>query len=187
MSNPELITNLNLLKAAITDVDYATNNENEYRYLSELEMNIMTNYNNNINLSEKVTNKIDDLNDQFKDKVKKIDDISQRKLEISRFYTLKYSKEISVLQKIVLICGLGLVGCLLFNIGVISNNFLSLYLGIILAVGFVIVFYNLWDIYLRDNNTFDEYDYGIYGSKPATVEPSNSQSMTNNELSNLRC
>jgi hypothetical protein len=85
-------------------------------------------------------------------------------------------------------CGIGLIGCLLFNIGVISNNFLSLYLGIVLSIGFVIVFYCLWDIYIRDNIVFDEYNYGVYGSEaPSTILPSNNNSFDKHELSKLKC
>jgi hypothetical protein len=188
MANPPIITKLNDFNNSITDPNFSSNNPIEYSYLDSVKNNILINNASNNILSRQITNNIDLMKDKFEGRVKKIDDISQRKLEISRFYTLKYSKEISVLQKIVFICGLGLIGCLLFNIGMISNNFLSLYLGIVLAVGFVIVFYNLWDIYVRDNNDFDEYDYGIYGSKPGPdVLPANTQSMANHELSNLKC
>jgi hypothetical protein len=189
MSDPAIITKLNSLNTDIQDPNFTSNNPNEYTYLDNLKKNVLTNYTSNIALSKQVTNTIDLMKGNFNDRIKKIDDINQRKLEISRFYTLKYSKEISILQKIVFICGVGLIGCLLFNIGMISNNFLSLYLGIVLAIGFVVVFYNLWDFYVRDNNVFDEYDYGIYGSKPVTTQvlPSNSQSMVNNEIPDLKC
>lgn len=188
MEDPPIITKLNNLKTNITDSNFSSNNINEYNYLDNFHNNIKDNYMTDIQLSGDLTDAIGNLKGNFKDKIKKIDDINQRKLEISRFYILKYKKEISILQKIVFICGLGLIGCLLFNIGIISNNFLSLYLGIILAIGFIIVFYNLWDIYIRDNNVFDEYNYGVYGSNISnTVLPSNTGSYDKNELSKLKC
>lgn len=188
MTGTELITKIDNLNALYQDPNFSSNKQNEYDYLDELKNTVFTNYESNVTNSNNITNKIEDLKRQFEGRAKKIDDISQRKLEINRYYILKYTKEISLLQKIVLICGAGLIGCLLFNIGLISNLFLSLYLGIVLAIGFVIVFYNLWDIYIRDNIVFDEYNYGMYGSKsPTNVTPVNDDKYDTNELSNLKC
>jgi hypothetical protein len=187
MAGVDLITKINSLKSDIEDTNFANNYQSQFSYLDKLNIDVKDNYDANVILSSELTNTIGSLKGHFDERIKKIDDISQRKLEISRFYTLKYRKEISILQKIVFICGIGLIGCLLFNIGLISNNFLSLYLGIVLAIGFVIVFYGLWDVYIRDNNDFDEYNYGVYGSTMGTVIPSNSGKYNKHELSNLKC
>jgi hypothetical protein len=183
-----IITKLDSLDSDIRNPNFSSNYPNEYNYLNQLKNSITTNYDNNAILSQNITSNIENLQGKYGSQIKKLDDISQRKIEISRFYMLKYKKEISILQKIVLICGIGLLGCLLYNIRIISNNFLSLYLGVVLSVGFVMVFYSLWDIYIRDNNVFDEYDYGVYSSKtPTIVTPSNDEAHLNLQLSNLKC
>ncbi len=188
MSDPVIISKLNDLETLISDPNFSSNYPSEYEYLVNLKKTIKSNYDNNISLSNEITKNIDTLKSKFESKIEKIDNISQRKIEISRFYTLKYKKEISLLQKIVLMCGIGLVGCLLYNIGMISNNMLSFYLGIVLSVGFVVVFYSLWDIYIRDNLVFDEYDYGAYSTKaPNSVTPSNDDDYYKFELANLKC
>ena len=33
------------------------------------------------------------------------------------------------------------------------------------SIGFILVFYDLWDLYIRDNKNFDEYDYNVYYNK----------------------
>jgi uncharacterized membrane protein (DUF485 family) len=184
-TDPELIKNLNKLNQDYQNPNFMSNNPKEYEFLNNVKSSVLSNYENNIMMSQTITSNIESLKGQFEHKIKKIDDLSQRQLEINRFYILKYKKEIELLQRIVLICGIGLVGCLLYNIGLISNNFLSLYLGIVLSIGFIVIFYSLWDIYIRDNNVFDEYDYGVYGSEQGTnIVPEN---VNKYEYNNLKC
>lgn len=188
MSEPVIITKLNNLNSKIQDSNFSTNNPSQYGYLDNIKTNILSNYDNSITKSQSLTSNIQNLKTTFDGKIVKIDNISQRKLEISRFYILKYQKEIGLLQKIVITCGIGLAGCLLFNIGIISSSFLSFYLGVVLSVGFIVLFYNLWDIYVRDNQVFDEYEFGVYGTKaPTTVIPENDNKYSDSQLSSLKC
>lgn len=188
MSDPELINTMNQIINKYSDSDFINNYTDESNYLMNLKDVLLGNYQKSIDTTHNITNKIDELGNQFEGRIEKINDLNQRKLEITRFYVLKYKKEIDLLQKIILMCGFGLIGCLLFNMGLISNNFLSLYLGLVLSIGFIIIFYNLWDIFIRDNNVFDEYDYGIYSTKsPTNVTAVNDDKYDNNELANLKC
>jgi hypothetical protein len=40
--------------------------------------------------------------------------------------------------------------------------------GVVLGIAFIIIGRMLWDISVRDNINFDEYNFGIYGTKPMT-------------------
>jgi hypothetical protein len=39
----------------------------------------------------------------------------------------------------------------------------SFIVGTILAIAFIYLIYGLWDLYLKDDKNFDEYNYSIYG------------------------
>ena len=177
------------LREDIEATKLAKNEPYTYAYLNDLADVLDANSANNIALSSNVTDRIYEIKDKFNDKIEGINNLNKRKLEIEHFYILKYKKEIQLLQQIIIICSIGLVGCFIYSMGLMSNNMLSLYLGFVLAVGFVFVFYRLWDIFIRDNEVFDEYDYGIYGSKPAeNVDmTTDTKGKVKHNLSNLKC
>ena len=76
-----------------------------------------------------------------------------------------YDKKIKIMKETIIICCLGLIGCFLLNKQIISDKLFSIYLGLVFSVGFILVFYDLWDLYIRDNKNFDEYDYSVYYNK----------------------
>jgi uncharacterized membrane protein (DUF485 family) len=84
-----------------------------------------------------------------------------RQIEINNNYLKRYERQIYIIKKIILICVIGLIGCILFSNSLIGYGMLNIYLGIVLSVGFIVIFYDLWDIYIRNNNNFDEYDYDM--------------------------
>jgi uncharacterized membrane protein (DUF485 family) len=88
--------------------------------------------------------------------------IQDKKININTYYRKLYDKKIKIMKEIIIICCLGLIGCFLLNKQLIGDKLFSMYLGLVLSIGFIVVFYDLWDLYIRDNKNFDEYDYSVY-------------------------
>lgn len=88
--------------------------------------------------------------------------IEKRKLEIEQFYILKWKRQKEVFQKIVFYCAILMFITVVYKINLMSDKVYSIMLGIVLAVAFITIFYDLWDIFLRNNNVFNEYDFAYY-------------------------
>jgi hypothetical protein len=86
----------------------------------------------------------------------------KKQQDIQDYYDKKYQQQIFILKIIIVMTLFVMVGCLFFNYGLIPVYILTIYLGFVLSVGFVIVFYYLWDLFLRDNTQFDEYNFAPY-------------------------
>ena len=88
-----------------------------------------------------------------------------KKLNINTYYSKLYDKKIKIMKEIIVICCLGLIGCFFLNNKIIDDKVFSLYLGLVFSIGFILVFYDLWDLYIRDDKNFDEYDFSTYYNK----------------------
>jgi hypothetical protein len=98
-------------------------------------------------------------------------DIYNKKLlDVNNYYILKYKSESHILKLIIFFCGLALIGCLFFLKGFIGETLYIIYLGFIITIGLFYIIYNIYDLIYRDNQRFDEYDYG-YMQKPGTDLP----------------
>ena len=92
---------------------------------------------------------------------------NQKLLDVNNYYILKYKSESNILKLIIFFCGLALIGCVFFLKGLIGEGLYIIYLGFIITIGVVHVIYNIYDLKYRDNQRFDEYEYG-YINKPGT-------------------
>ncbi len=108
----------------------------------------------------------------------------QRNAEVDIFYILKYKKQIRMLQHIIIACCVGLIGSVLYHNGLISSDMYTLYLIIVLTIGMLIVLYDLFDIFIRNNNNFHEYDYEFIYSPP-TIPLVKNKNYNSLELSNM--
>ena len=108
----------------------------------------------------------------------------ERNAEVNMFYLLKYNKQIYVLQVIVVICCIALFGAILYSNSILSSSAYTYYLGGVFGIGFIIVVYNIYDIYIRDSITFNEYDFQY---KPPTPDATNSNlaSLSTTQLANM--
>ena len=108
----------------------------------------------------------------------------QRHAEVDIFYILKYKKQILMLQHIIIACCVGLIGSVLYHNGLIPSELYTTYLSIVFAIGILVVLYDLFDIFIRNNNNFNEYDFEFIYSPPTIplVKPKNKNSL---ELSNM--
>lgn len=108
----------------------------------------------------------------------------QRHAEVDMFFILKYKKQILTLQHIIIICCVGLIGSVLYHNGLITSDIYTLYLGVVFAIGIIIVLYDLFDIFIRNNNDFNQYDYEFIYSPP-TIPKSTPINYNALELSNM--
>ena len=86
----------------------------------------------------------------------------KKQQDIQDYYDKKYQQQIFILKIVIVLALFVMAGCLVYNYGIISIYILVVYLGFVLSVGFVVVFYYLWDLFLRDNSQFDEYNFAPY-------------------------
>jgi hypothetical protein len=105
---------------------------------------------------------------------KNLDDFSQnmvdtkRNIEIDLFYIEKYRAQIDVLKYIIFICCISLFGSVMYHNRLLTDTLYTGYLTLVFVIGLIIILYKLFDIFIRNNNNFKEYDYNfIY--KPPTV------------------
>jgi hypothetical protein len=89
-----------------------------------------------------------------------------RHIEINEYSILKYKKQTLLLQKIIVICVIALIGSLFFYSNIIPNTVYNIYLGIIFGVGFIIVMYDLFDIFIRTDYDFNQFDYNFIYTPP---------------------
>ncbi len=84
----------------------------------------------------------------------------------------KYKNQIHILYIINLYC------LLVIGLTILNNRFsyfddlaYSSIVGVLLAILFTYIMYNLWDIYLRSNTIYDMYDFDKYGEPPNRSNP----------------
>ena len=90
---------------------------------------------------------------------------NEKQVEINKYYSMKYKSESYILKLIIFFCGLALVGCLFYSKGFIGNALYVIYLGFIISIGIIVICYNIYKLFYKDNQKYDENDYG-YMNKP---------------------
>jgi hypothetical protein len=126
------------------------------------------NYRIDVSYSSVVNELITDLNQKVGPQVEKELQLKQKKMEIQDYYTKSYDKQIQIFKIIVFFTLFALVGGICLHYRLISSSIFALYLGLVLSIGFIVLFYALWDFFLRDSTEFDEYNFLVYQS-PASV------------------
>lgn len=130
----------------------------------------LRNYNliiKNHNVDAEYDTQVNELLDNLKGsgiegKRKRANDLKERKRDIQEYYYSEYTLQIFIVKTIVLFTLIALAGCALYQYSLMSSMLLMVYLGAVGAVAFVVIFYYLWDFYLRDTTIFDEYDFSKY-------------------------
>lgn len=118
-----------------------------------------------------VNNLITDLNDNLLPQVERDIQFKKKQMDIQEYYSKNYQQQILILKILVLFSLLALLGGLLLNYHIITVTLFALYLGTVLSIGFIVLFYYLWDFYLRDNSVFDEYNFLIYTPPKPEIPP----------------
>jgi len=126
------------------------------------------NYNIDMSYSDIVNGLIVDLSNNTLSQVERELQYKKKQIEIQEYYAKNYQQQIFIFKILLIISLAALFGGLLLNYQFISISLFTVYLGTVFALGFIVLFYFLWDFYLRDNTQFDEYNFLIYQppSKP---------------------
>jgi hypothetical protein len=95
----------------------------------------------------------------------------EKELEVNNYYILKYKSESHILKSIIFFCGLSLIGCFFFLKGLIGEALYIIYLGCIITFGMIYIIYNMYDLKYRDNQKFNEYDYGYMQKTGTDIKP----------------
>jgi len=82
-----------------------------------------------------------------------------RLIEINDFYTKKYDHQTQILKTISVLCVIIIIITFCANRGYLSETFSKVLVGLVMGIGFIMVMYKLWDVFIRDNHIFDEFDW----------------------------
>ena len=123
---------------------------------------IKTNYNTDVQLLISLQDTVTGFDADFNKKAYQTVQNKKRQAEIDKYYESMYQKQILLMKKAVFLACLAILGCVLLQNNFMSEKFFVLFEALILSAGFIIIMYDLWDIYLRDNSIFDEYDFSVY-------------------------
>lgn len=148
------------LNGVITDISGSESTKGIFLY-NELEK-LKTNLEYDMIYRDKIHAVIGDISNNLLGNVERNVNHKKRQQDIQDYYNKNYQQQIFILKLVIFFSVIALVGCLFFNFGLISVYLLSFYLGVVLSVAFVVVFYYLWDFFVRDNQVFDEYEFSIY-------------------------
>lgn len=101
----------------------------------------------------------------------KNDIYDEKEIEVNNYYILKYKSESHILKSIIFFCGLALFGCFFFLKGFIGEALYIIYLGCIITFGMIYIIYIMYDLKYRDNQQFNEYDYGYMQKTGTDIKP----------------
>lgn len=162
----KVITDISI---AYPDYSYSAGQLNQQIHL------IHENYNIDLSYSTIVNDIMVDLSNNVLTQVERDLNYKKKQMDIQEYYDKNYQQQIILFKVLLIFSLLALFGGLLLNYQWISLSLFTVYLGTVLAVGFIVMFYFLWDFYLRDNTNFDEYDFVVYNPppKPAMAKDTN--------------
>jgi hypothetical protein len=108
---------------------------------------------------------------------------NRRLIQINTYYGKQYDAYAQVMKYILLFCIPILILSILVNKKIITENIYNSSVIFILVISFIIIIFKLWDISLRDNMNFDEYNWRFTPPKTANskVSTTDTTSSTINE------
>jgi hypothetical protein len=138
----------------LEDVDTSQNSEILKKFNDILEKN---------NISGNFKNKLETVNLHFKEKQDKIPQYEVvNKIRWNTYYYKKYRQQTRMLVFIIFICVL-MIALSKLRSAYFDEKAYSLVVGIILGLAFIYTLYGIWDLSIKDDKNFDEYNYGVYG------------------------
>jgi len=120
---------------------------------------ILEKNNNNTNLQTKLNT----INAEFKEDKTPYNKIINE-IRWNTYYYKKYREQTKILVFIIFIC---IIMIILTNLrkkfSYFDEKAYTMIIGIILGFAFIYLVYELWDLYIKDDKNFDEYNYSVYG------------------------
>jgi hypothetical protein len=89
--------------------------------------------------------------------------VSLNQIQWNYYYYKKYKRINEILRNYIIVC-IVLIILSRLQSPYFDNLSYTLITGLILALLFLYVMYSVWDIFIRDNINFDEYNFNQYGS-----------------------
>jgi len=107
-----------------------------------------------------------------------------RLLEIDRYYISKYKAQTNILKTFIFFCCLALIGAIIYNKQLMTLLTYTCYIAFIFIVMLLIIGRDIFNLFMRDNQNFDEFDYSIY-YRPTSIGSNMYKGRNTAELSNL--
>ena len=108
-----------------------------------------------------------------------------RMVEINTYYSSKYSAQTEIMKMIIIICVPLLIITILSKKEIIPENIADIVMALVITIGAGIVAVKFYDLTIRNNMNFEEYEWGSDPSSlPATTDTTTSTS-TQNSSNNL--
>ena len=82
-----------------------------------------------------------------------------RLIEINDYYDKKYTSQTDVLKTISGLCLIIIVLLIINQKTNMPEKITNILIGIIIAIGIIVTILKLWNIFIRDNQVFDEFDW----------------------------
>ena len=114
-------------------------------------------------LLEIVDSEKDYVNDEY-NRIRKELELKKRQIEINKYYELKYKRQIQIIKGIIFLCSIMIIITFIFKMNLFSERIFSIIIGTWFAVLVIYLAHSFYDIYVRDNIRFDEYDYSYISS-----------------------
>jgi len=153
------------MNTVLSDLMVAYPDQNSQANLMNQQVNhIYDNYQLDISYATLLDGMMLDLSNNGLEQLERDLQFKKKTLDIQEYYHKNYQQQIVILKIVLFFSLLALVGGLLLNYQIISVSFFAVYLGVDLSIGFIVLFYYLWDFYLRDNTNFDEYNFMTYNA-----------------------
>lgn len=92
-----------------------------------------------------------------------------RLIEINDYYDKKYTSQTDVLKTISGLCLIIVVLLIINQKTNMPEKITNILIGIIIAIGIIVTILKLWNIFIRDNQVFDEFDWFL---KPSAKKDS---------------
>jgi len=144
----------------LEDVDTSQNSEILKKFNDILEKN---------NLSGNFKNKLETVNLHYKENQDKIpQDEVVNKIRWNTYYYKKYRQQTRVLVFIIFVCVL-MIALSKLRSPYFDEKAYSLVVGIILGLAFIYTLYGIWDLLIKDDKNFDEYNFAMYGRPSKNV------------------
>lgn len=86
-------------------------------------------------------------------------DTKMRLVQINTYYGQRYETQSNLMKKIILVCVPLLIVFILKKKSLLPETISNYLVGIIIAVGAILIIRDVWDIFTRSNMNFDEYDW----------------------------
>ena len=99
-------------------------------------------------------------------------DTKLRMVEINTYYGNRYEAQGKLMKTIILFCLPVLILYIIKKKGLIPETISNYLIGIIIAVGAIVILRNIWDLWTRSNMDFNSYNWDYEWSDPASQIPS---------------